>query len=330
MIELLTAINITSNNIVSCGDEIILNSGSEFFMFKIFDCHCDTLTKAMWSNQNLYKNSLHIDIEKLKCFEKAVQIFAIWLDEKYLNNAFDNTLKAIDFYNSQIKEYGEYISRNINENKIGAILSVEGGEAVEGSIDKLALLYDKGVRLMTLTWNYKNEIGNGALSGFDEGLTDFGKSVVREMNRLDMVIDVSHINVKGFWDVYEISEKPFIATHSNSYSVCPHPRNLNDDQLKAVAETNSKVGINLYPPFVDGEKGKIDSVIRHIDHIMNITGDKNIGIGCDFDGITVCPEGIEDVTKLHLIYDRVRKVWGSKTADDIFYNNMYGFFSGKI
>ena len=138
-------------------------------MFKIFDCHCDTLTKAMWSKQNIYKNNLHIDIEKLNVFEKAIQIFAIWLDRPYLDNAYNNTLKAIDFFNFQIKEYKDYISKDINS-KIGAVLSIEGGEAVEGSIEKLINLYEKGIRLMTLTWNYKNQIGCGALSGFEEGL----------------------------------------------------------------------------------------------------------------------------------------------------------------
>ncbi len=298
-------------------------------MFKIFDCHCDTLTKALWSNQNLYKNNLHIDIERLLKFERAVQIFAVWLDEKHLKNAYKNTINVIDFFNSQINEYNDCISKNINNNKIGAILSIEGGEAIEGSVEKLISLYEKGVRLMTLTWNNKNEIGNGALSGFDEGLTDFGRSVVRKMNELNMLIDVSHINEKGFWDVYETSCKPFIATHSNSYTICPHPRNLNDDQLRAIAETNSKVGINLYPVFVDGEKGSIENIIRHIDYIMNIAGEKNIGIGCDFDGISVCPENINNIADLHILYERVCKAWGEHTAENIFYNNMYEFF-GKI
>lgn len=299
-------------------------------MFKIFDCHCDTITKAMRSQQNIYKNNLHIDIEKLKRFEKAVQVFAIWLDEKYLSEAYVNTLKTIDFYNSQIDEYNEFISKNINEDKIGAILSIEGGEAIEGSIEKLREFHEKGVRLMTLTWNYKNKIGNGALSGFDEGLTDFGKKVVREMNRLNMIVDVSHLNINGFWDVYNTTEKPFIATHSNSFSVCNHPRNLNDDQLKAIAETNSMVGINLYPVFVDGEKGSLDNIIKHFDYVMNIIGDKNIGIGCDFDGISVCPEDISDVTKLNILYNRITEIWGKELADNIFYNNMLAFFIDKI
>lgn len=300
-------------------------------MFKIFDCHCDTITKAMWSQQNIYKNNLHIDIEKLKTFEKAVQVFAIWLDEKYLSEAYKNTLKTIDFYNSQLEEYKEYISLNINnDDKIGAILSIEGGEAIEGSLEKLRVFYEKGVRLMTLTWNYKNEIGNGALSGFDEGLSDFGKRVIKEMNSLNMIIDVSHLNVNGFWDVYKNTEKPFIATHSNSFSVCSHPRNLNDDQLKAIAEANSMVGVNLYPVFVDGDKGSLDNIIRHFDYIMNIIGDRNIGIGCDFDGISICPENISDVTELYVLYNRVKEVWGRELADNIFYNNMFNFFIDKI
>lgn len=299
-------------------------------MFKIFDCHCDTLTKAMWSQQNIYKNNLHIDIEKLNIFEKAIQIFAIWLDRPYLDNAYENTIKAIDFFNAQTEEYKEHISKNINENKIGAILSVEGGEAIEGSINKLITLYEKGIRLMTLTWNYKNEIGNGALSGFDEGLTDFGINVVKEMNKLNMVIDVSHLNIKGFWDVYNSTEKPFIATHSNSFAICSHPRNLKDEQLKAIAESNSMVGINLYPVFVDGERGSLDNIMRHFDYVMNIVGDKNIGIGCDFDGISLCPEDISDVTRLDILYNRINRVWGSEVANNIFFNNMYNFFNDKI
>lgn len=299
-------------------------------MFKIFDCHCDTLTKAMWSQQNIYKNNLHIDIEKLNIFEKAIQIFAIWLDRPYLDNAYENTIKAIDFFNAQTEEYKEHISKNINENKIGAILSVEGGEAIEGSINKLITLYQKGIRLMTLTWNYKNEIGNGALSGFDEGLTDFGINVVKEMNKLNMVIDVSHLNIKGFWDVYNSTDKPFIATHSNSFAICSHPRNLKDEQLKAIAESNSMVGINLYPVFVDGERGSLDNIMRHFDYVMNIVGDKNIGIGCDFDGISLCPEDISDVTRLDILYNSINRVWGSEVANNIFFNNMYNFFNDKI
>lgn len=297
-------------------------------MFDIFDCHCDTLTKAMWENKNLYKNDLHLDIERLKKYNKAIQIFAIWLDMPYLGRAYENTVIAIDFFEEQLKNYSDYITSDISdESRVRAILSIEGGEAAEGDMDKLYYFRERGIRLMTLTWNNENEIGYGAATGIDKGLKDFGKAAIREMNNMDMLIDVSHLNDKGFWDVYNISQKPFIATHSNSRALCNHYRNLTDDQLKAMAETDSMVGINLYPLFVDGERGRLDNIIRHIDHIMNIMGDKNIALGCDFDGIAVCPENMEDVSKLYILYNKINEVWGKLTADNIFYNNMVGFFN---
>ncbi len=290
-------------------------------MFKIFDCHCDTLTKAMTENTNLYSNSLHVDIKRLCAFEKAVQNFAIWLDEPFLENAFENTLKAIDFYNEQMEKYNTEISENFS-----SFLSVEGGEATEGSIEKLCILHEKGVKLMTLTWNHKNEIGCGALSGFDEGLSAFGKSVVAKMNALGMIIDVSHLNKKGFYDVAKLSDKPFMATHSNSFAVCAHPRNLDDEQLKIMRDMDCAVGINIYPPFVDGKNGSLDNIIRHIDHMAGIIGEKNIGLGCDFDGIAVCPEGIEDISGIHKLYERIEAEWGRAFAEDVFYYNMFAFF----
>ncbi len=295
-------------------------------MINYFDCHCDTLTRAMAKNKELYKNDLHIDIARLGKYKKAVQIFAIWLDEAYIDNAFENTVKAIDFFKAQIEKYKDFITDDINnENKVRAILSIEGGESIEGDMDKLYYFIDKGVRLMTLTWNNENEIGYGAMTGIDKGLKDFGKAVVREMDSMDMLIDVSHLNEKGFWNVYDISQKPFIATHSNAKSICDHPRNLSDDQLKAMSERKCIVGVNIYPPFIDGEKGSTDNILRHIDHIMNIMGENNIALGCDFDGIGICPEDINEVSKLHILYDKIKYVWGTSIADKIFYDNIAAF-----
>ncbi len=295
-------------------------------MLNFFDCHCDTLTKALSEKKELYKNDLHIDLERLLACGRVVQIFAIWLDEPYIKNAYENTIKAMDFFEEQKNKYGKYITDNFNdENKIRAILSIEGGEAIEGDLDKLRYFSGRGVRLMTLTWNNENEIGYGAMTGIDKGLKDFGKAVVREMNALDMLIDVSHLNERGFWDVCNISQRPFIATHSNAKSVCNHPRNLTDSQLKAMSERKCIVGVNLYPPFVDGEKGSTDNILRHIAHIMNIMGENNIAIGCDFDGIGICPEDIGDVSRLYILYDRVKSVWGADIADKMFYTNMLDF-----
>lgn len=307
-------------------------------MKKIFDCHCDTLTKAMEHQQNLLENNLQLDVARLSEFESATEIFAVWLDKPYLAEAYKNTNKAIDFFKLQLEKYGNYFSQVKSkddllndENKVKAIVSIEGGEAIEGDINKLYEFYEKGVRLMTLTWNYRNEIGCGALSGFDDGLTDFGKSVVKEMNNMDMLIDVSHINEKGFWDVVKTSDKPIIATHSNSFTICNHPRNLKDDQLKAIAEMNGVIGLNIYPPFVrDSENVTSEDLLRHIDYILNKTGENVLGMGTDFDGISKSPKGLEDVSKLPTFYDLVFKEFGEDMADKIFYKNMQKFFMNNM
>lgn len=295
-------------------------------MNKLFDCHCDTLTKAMEYNQNLYENKLHNSIKQLNKYETPVQIFAIWLEKQYLSRSFDNTIHAIDFFNNQSKKYKDYITTDYaDDTKLRAILSVEGGEACEGSIEKLNMLYEKGIRLMTLTWNYKNEIGSGALSEGTEGLTDFGKNVVRQMNKLNMIVDVSHLNEKGFWDVYDVSDKPFIASHSNASRICRHKRNLKVEQIKAIRDCNGIIGLNLYPVFIDGDKGKTTSILKHIDYILNITDGKNLALGCDLDGISYCCEDIKGVSDMDKLYGIVSKEFSTKIADDIFYNNMNEF-----
>lgn len=295
-------------------------------MIKLFDCHCDTLTKAMEYHQNLYDNKLHNNIKRLNNFESPVQIFAIWLENQYLSRAYKNTLSAIDFFNNQIKKYSDFITTDYSDTtKLRAILSVEGGEACEGSVEKLHDLYQKGVRFMTLTWNHKNQIGSGALSEHGDGLTIFGKQVVKEMNRLNMTIDVSHLNEQGFWDVYELSEKPFIASHSNAYSICRHLRNLKREQIVAIKNCNGIIGINLYPVFIDGDKGKTDNILRHIDYIINITGGNNIALGCDFDGISYCCEEIRNVSELDYLYNCILNAFSKDIADKIFYDNMHQF-----
>lgn len=295
-------------------------------MNKYFDCHCDTITKAMEYRQNLYDNKLHNSIKKLNKFETPVQIFGIWLERQYLSKAYINTLEAIDFFNSQVKKYSDYITTDYNDSsKLRAILGVEGGEACEGSIEKLHHLYKSGIRLMTLTWNYKNEIGCGALSGYNEPLTDFGKRVVKEMNKLNMIIDVSHLNESGFNDVARLSEKPFIASHSNAYRIFKHPRNLKKEQICAIRDCDGIIGINLYPVFVDGDKGTTDMILKHIDYIINITDGKNIALGCDFDGISYCCQDLPNAASMDFLYNKISESFSKEIADNIFYDNMNNF-----
>jgi membrane dipeptidase len=272
-----------------------------------------------------------VDIKRLSAYETPLQFFAVCLYRKHIDRPFKNALKIIDFFYEQIYKYGDYISaaqcrndilENKRDKKISALLTLEGAEPLEDKLANLLVFYELGARAVTLTWNEKNLVGNGARSGDCGGLTSFGKKVVAKMNELGMLIDVSHLNEAGFWDVYELSEKPFIASHSNSCEICPHCRNLTDDQIIALAKRGGVMGINLYKEFVSPtETATLDDVLNHVDHIINLVGDDHVGIGCDFDGASEFVEGIRDVSDMLKLYNALNNKYGAKTANKIFSQN---------
>ena len=291
------------------------------------DGHCDTLVKAYDGHKALLENDLHIDLTRLKQYNAPVQFFAMWLDKKYYPEAYDKTNRIIDFFETEIHNNSDIISVALNYNdilknktdgKISAVLAIEGGEAVEGSLDKLEKLYKRGVRAMTLTWNYSNAIADGAGVENPSGLTAFGRQCVEKMNELGMLVDVSHLADKGFWDVYETSKVPFIATHSNSRAICGARRNLTDEQIKALAERGGVTGLNLYSKFiVEGGKGTFDDILRHIGHIINVGGEDVLGLGCDLDGIDIAPEGIDGVQSLEQLLTLTADRFGERIAEKI-------------
>lgn len=308
-------------------------------MFNFFDLHCDTITQT-FNKENLFNNNLHIDLKRLENFKCAVQFFAIWLDKKYINNPFKNTLDIIDYFDNEINKYSRVISKalsysdiikNIEQKTISGILSIEGGEALEGKIENLFKFYNCGIRMLTLTWNNENCIGYGIKSNEKKGLKTFGIEVIKEMNKINMIIDVSHLNESGFWDVVNISTKPFAASHSNVYKICKNDRNLKDDQIKAIALKNGIIGINLYPWFLN-EDGKSDiyTVIKHIDYIINMIGDDYISMGCDFDGINILPKEITGIESIHKIYEIIFNEYGKKTADKIMFENALNFIKNTL
>jgi len=292
----------------------------------------------MKSNQSLFKNKLHIDLERLSKFNMPVQVFAVWLERNFIKDAFINTNKAIDFFESQVSENKELINIVLsyndiinNKNKISAFLSIEGGEAIEGNIDNLKYFYNRGVRIVTLTWNFENEIGFGAMTKSEKGLKEFGREVIYYMNKLNMIIDVSHLNEVGFYDVCNLSQKPFIASHSNAFKICPNKRNLKDNQIKLIAEKNGMIGINLYPFFIskDGQCNS-DEVIKHIDYITKIIGFSNIGLGCDFDGIDITPVDMDDISKINILRNKIVKKYGYDNTEKIFYGNFINFIKQNL
>lgn len=271
------------------------------------DAHCDTITTIMKTGEALKSNTRHIDMDRLKKYDSFVQFFAAFISpEQAKMGALRRALDIIDKLYREIeinkndimlcRDYND-IANAIKSRKVAAVLTIEGGEALEGSLAVLRMLYQLGVRAITLTWNYRNQIADGVADSVTKGgLTPFGREVVSEMNRLGMLVDVSHLSESGFWDVISLSSSPIIASHSNAKKICSHSRNLTDEQLLALKKNGGVTGINLCPYFIVNEgKAEIKHVISHIEHIVGLTGEDTLGLGTDFDGIDETPVGLEGV-----------------------------------
>lgn len=286
----------------------------------IADAHCDTITKIMECNSNLYKNNCHVDLERMVGKNKHVQFFAAFIDPEYCQAyAMKRAVQIIDKFYQQVDLYRDSVALCCNyydiqsaldSGKVAAVLSIEGGEAFQGDLAALRVFYRLGVRSVCLTWNHRNEIADGVKDGSSGGgLTPFGRAVVKEMNALGMLIDLSHIAEKGFWDVMELTASPVIVSHSNAKKVCNHPRNLTDEQILAVKRNGGVIGINLYPYFLNGtEKASLKDVIKHIEHISGLIGCDNLGLGADFDGIECTPADIRGVEDIDLIFDELLRL----------------------
>ncbi|NLS45627.1 MAG: membrane dipeptidase [Firmicutes bacterium] len=286
----------------------------------IMDAHCDTLMDIVEGKRRLADKDKGGQLDLPRMIEGGVsaQIFAIYVPEEYFPGA--GTRRALQFVDTFYREIednsdkmvfvktGSDVEKARSEGKIAAFLSIEGGEVLEGRIELLRIFYRLGVRLMTLTWSLRNEIADGAFEERTQGgLTRFGIQVVEEMDRLGMVVDVSHLSEAGFWDVIGVSKKPIIASHSNSKTLCPHPRNLSDDQAEAIARKGGVIGINFAGFFLGRGNRSLEGVINHIDYLSEIIGPRHIGLGSDFDGLPFdeLPDELKDVSKLPRIADKL-------------------------
>jgi membrane dipeptidase len=206
------------------------------------------------------------------------------------------------------------IARTRNSGKIAMVLAIENGIVVGNDLSLLRNYYRLGVRLMGLTWNHRNQLGDGvgAFRG-RRGLTAFGRETVREMQRLGMIVDVSHMNERTFWQVLEATEGPVVATHSNAFSVCKSPRNLTDSQIKALSERGGFIGLNFCPGFLnDSGEATLDDVVRHAEYIAEVGGTRVLAIGSDFDGIIDVPAGLEHIGKMQKLVRAFERAGFSK------------------
>lgn len=301
----------------------------------LFDLHCDTITECKKLNKSLIENDLHIDVDRGNKYEKWVQTFAFWLDDSLKGeNAYQHFLDQRELLLNQINQNKEKIclyetGKEIEKNKCNVIMAVEGGHVLGGKIERVKELKKLGVSYLTLVWNSYNEIGSGVL-GNGKGLTPFGKDVIKEMERVNIIVDVSHLNEVGFDDVCNIATKPIIATHSNAKSICNHDRNLNDNQLKYLIDHNGLCGINFYPLFINqADDCKYDDIIKHIEYILALGGKDILSIGTDFDGAKM-PTQINGVERLYSFYEFMLKWYDNKILNKIFFENANNFVNENI
>ena len=306
-------------------------------MLKVFDAHCDTVFELCEDNSGLFKNNKHIDIERLSEFDTYVQIFAAFIDKKNISmSPMNECLRLIDKYKSELKLNRDRISpiESLSDlikaecGGVHSILSIEGGEALEGDIANIKKFYDMGVRLITLTWNYANELADGISEERGGGLTEFGKKAVSVMEDIGIMIDVSHLSYKGFFDVAENTRYPFAASHSCVKSLCSNQRNLDDEQIKTIINRNGFIGVNFYPLFLyDSGKCKAEKITEHIRYILDMGGENVVGLGSDFDGVSYLPDDMKDVMDMRKVLTMIKEMdISDKTKENIAFGNLYRLF----
>lgn len=302
------------------------------------DTHADSLGDVLRGVRRLgeYSTTGQLDFPRMEQAGATIQFLSCWVEADYKpERALQRQLQYLEAFWQEVEQNPHKVravldstswQEVVSSGGLGVIPSIEGAEAVGTDPALVRLLYRLGVRLMSLTWNQRNALADGA--GEDPGaggVSRAGREIVREMNRVGIVVDVSHLAEAGFWDVLEISQYPVIASHSNCRALAPHRRNLSDGQIQALARHGGVQGITFVRPFLGG-KADLDRVIDHIEHVMQVTGsDRHVGLGSDFDGVEDPVPGLEDVTHLPnlanrmsqrgIVDDSIRRIFGLNYQD---------------
>lgn len=294
----------------------------------LIDMHCDTVAKILESKngEGLYENSFDVDIKGMKNAGTMAQFFACFVYMEMFQGK-DRMEKAYLYAKKMAAKLKEEVQKNSKEialattadsilqnqeqGKISAILTLEEGGVINGEFRKLEELYNEGIRLVTLLWNFENCMGYPNSKDrkiMEQGLKSFGFETVERMNDLGMLVDVSHMSDGGFWDVIHTSKKPVVASHSCARSLCNHPRNLTDEMLRALGEKGGLAALNFYPAFIrEDQKASKEDLAAHIKHMINVAGMDAVAIGTDFDGFEGGELEIDKTGKMSLLYHTLKK-----------------------
>lgn len=269
----------------------------------VADAHCDTLSMRTFNNAA----TPSVTPERLLAGGVGLQVFAAYAAKKDLEadpygrarEMLDNrACLGVDLLTGRLPD--------VPPDRPTGVISLEGGEILEGSMARLYELDDEfRLRMIALTWNYENEIGHPAKLGDSPGLKPFGRELIGEMDARGILSDVSHLNEAGFWDVVELSALPPIASHSNAKELCPHFRNLTRRQIQAIIERGGFIGINFYSEFLSEGGADMGDVARHIDYIVQLGGINVVGFGSDFDGIDTWPDGLGDPSCFPVLIEKL-------------------------
>lgn len=328
----------------------------------VLDLHCDTLSKIIETKEspmdyNFINTNFHVDLNKLKCGNYLLQCFAVFVDTKNIRNPASKALDQIEIFHSLVNKYNGFmeqvfkyqdIEHNIKNGKLSAILTIEDGSLIGGDLNLLEAYYKLGVRIITLTWNYENDLGfpNVVIKKGDKifsqrankflGLKQKGIDFIKRMEELGIIIDVSHLSDGGFWDVYNNTQKPFIASHSNARKLCSHVRNLTDEMILAISKRGGVIGVNYNNDFLcnNGYEGNristVKAIANHIDYISSIGGIEVVALGSDFDGIE-CELEIKDASYMSMLESELRnRKYTNTEIEQIFYKNAMHLFAKCI
>lgn len=305
-----------------------------------FDMHCDTMMLG-WESPGfrIESSDSAVNLHRLRENGAVAQCFALFLEWKEKGrDPYDVFHSMYQYYEKVMAEHEDQIrpaltvadiERNVADGVVSSVLTVEDGAFLDGKIQRLAEAYDMGVRLITLTWNYENSLGYPNSRDWERhrlGLKPFGIEVVEEMNRMGMMVDVSHLSEGGFFDVARYSRVPFCASHSCARALCNHPRNLTDEQLKVLGNAGGIVGVNFEKSFLNenGREATFDRVIEHLLYMKNRAGIDAVALGSDFDGIEPGGE-ISTYDDLPKLTEAMTRYFSDEEIEKITHKNVLRF-----
>ncbi|WP_308512473.1 membrane dipeptidase [uncultured Veillonella sp.] len=299
----------------------------------MIDLHCDTIMQLLDrpDSGDLYRNTWKIDIEKLQKAHSKVQDFALFINLGDTNDPYGRYEEMRNLCTTQIHLYGEHIQHVLSyqdvesvykSGKIGALMSIEEGGVLGGDLDKLKQAYQDGVRLITLTWNYPNGLGEPHCGEQHKKLTPKGIEFVEAMQDLGIIVDCSHLNDAGTEQLGDILDVPFVASHSNAREVTAHTRNLPDNLIKLIANKGGVIGLNFAQSFLGTSPvSRIEDIVKHGLYLINKGGEDVVALGTDFDGIKPNTE-IKDASEMYRLYDAFKEAGLSvEQCEKLFWKN---------